>query len=76
MLAADIGEDQRNKLLTLYRSSGRPWAAYFTKEKLGAMVGKEIRSAAGFTNPKMAQAAGRALAIIEEIKEAKGGDGA
>lgn len=76
LLAADIGDEQRDKLLGLYRSSGRPWAVGFNKAKLGAMLGKELRSAAGFTNPKMAEAAGRALAIIEEVKEVKGGDGA
>lgn len=76
VLAVDIAEKQRDKLLALYSSSGRPWAACFSKTELGAMLGKELRSAAGFTNPKMAEAAGRALAIIEEVREAKGGDGA
>lgn len=73
VLAEDIATEQRDRWLALYGGSGRPWVTYFTKERLGALLGKELRSAAGFTNPKVARTAYQVVSTIERIEEERKG---
>lgn len=68
LLATDIGVQQRAKWLDLYRSSGRPWATYYTKDRLGSLLGKELRSAVGFVSPKMAQTATRLVSLLCSVR--------
>lgn len=68
LLTEDIGAEQREKWLALYRATGRPWVTYFTKERLGALLGKDLRSAAGFINPKVAKKANRLVSLIYSIR--------
>lgn len=73
LLATDIAPEQRARWLGLFESSGRPWASRFTKEELGAFMGKELRSAVGITSPKLAQAVERLISLIQGIdKDRKG----
>jgi predicted RNA-binding protein YlxR (DUF448 family) len=73
MMTEDIASDQRDRWLATYRSSGRPWVFYFTKERLGSLLGKELRSAVGFTHPKVAEVVYRLVSTIEKIEEERRG---
>ncbi len=73
LLATDISADQRDRLTSRYRPTGRPWFAHFTKETMGAILGKGLRSAAGITNPNLARAASRVASMIQGLEEERKG---
>lgn len=73
LLATDISADQRDRWISRYRSTGRPWFAHFTKETMGAILGKGLRSAAGITNPNLARVVSRVASMIQGLEEERKG---
>lgn len=73
VVATDTSADQRSRLITRYRATGRPWVAHFTKERLGALLGKGLRSAAGITNPNLAGVVSRVASMIQGLEEERKG---
>jgi len=68
LLTTDIAPDQRARWVKIYESSGRPWVVHFTKDELGALLGKGLRSAAGITNPNLAQPVSRVAGMIQGLE--------
>ncbi|MFQ6671951.1 MAG: DUF448 domain-containing protein [Candidatus Tectimicrobiota bacterium] len=73
VLATDLAPDQRARWLTLYESSGGPWVVHFTKDQLGALLGKGLRGAAGITNPKLAQTVRRVASMLHGLEDQREG---
>lgn len=73
LLSTDISADQRDRWISRYRPTGRPWFAHFTKETMGALLGKGLRSAAGITNPNLARAVSQVASMIQGLEEERKG---
>jgi predicted RNA-binding protein YlxR (DUF448 family) len=73
VLATDVSSDQRARWVARYQATGRPWVVHFTKEGLGAILGKGLRSVAGITNPKLAGAASRVASMMQALEEERKG---
>jgi ribosomal protein L7Ae-like RNA K-turn-binding protein len=73
LLAVDTADGQRGKLVPLLEARRIPYEIVFTRDELGAAIGRPPVSAVGLTHPAMATRVGELLRARLRSAEQQGG---